>query len=157
MRIRPCTARDAAATARLFFEAVHESCAGDYTPAQLDAWAPAARDLTAWGAQLAASHALAAECDGTLAGFATRRPADVLDLLYVSPRFQRRGVASALCDRLEAACAADDFRTMTVHASRTARPFFEQRGYHVLAEQQVERRDVTLTNFRMEKTLDQVR
>lgn len=45
----------------------------------------------------------------------------------------------------------------TVHASRTARPFFEQRGYRVLAEQQVERRGVTLTNFRMEKTLDQVR
>ncbi|HIS40567.1 MAG TPA: hypothetical protein IAC12_07050 [Candidatus Aphodovivens avistercoris] len=43
MRIRPCTARDAASTARLFFEAVHESCAGDYTPAQLDAWAPAAQ------------------------------------------------------------------------------------------------------------------
>lgn len=118
---------------------------------------PAARDLAAWSAQLAASHALAAECDGALAGFATRRPADVLDLLYVSPHFQRRGVASALCDRLEAACAADSFRTMTVHASRTARPFFEQRGYRVLAEQQVERRGVTLTNFRMEKTLDQVR
>lgn len=157
MRIRPCTARDAAATAQLLFEAVHESCAGDYTPEQLDAWAPAARDLAAWSAQLAASHALAAECDGALAGFATRRPADVLDLLYVSPHFQRRGVASALCDRLEAACAADSFRTMTVHASRTARPFFEQRGYRVLAEQQVERRGVTLTNFRMEKTLDQVR
>lgn len=136
MLIRPCTARDADAAARLFHDAVHESCAGDYTPAQLDAWAPAARDL---------------------AGFATRHPADVLDLLYVSPHFQRRGVASALCDRLEAACAADSFRTMTVHASRTARPFFEQRGYRVLAEQQVERRGVTLANFRMEKTLDQVR
>ncbi len=157
MRIRPCTARNAAVTAQLLFEAVHESCAGDYTPAQLDAWAPAARDLVAWSAQLAASHALAAECDGALAGFATRRPADVLDLLYVSPHFQRRGVASALCDRLEAACAADSFRTMTVHASRTARPFFEQRGYRVLAEQQVERRGVTLTNFRMEKLLDRVR
>lgn len=42
-------------------------------------------------------------------------------------------------------------------AAATARLFFEQRGYHVLAEQQVERRGVTLTNFRMEKTLDQVR
>lgn len=52
MRIRPCTARDAAATAQLLFEAVHESCAADYTPEQLDAWAPAERDLAAWGARI---------------------------------------------------------------------------------------------------------
>ena len=124
MRIRPCTARDAAATARLLFETVHESCAGDYTPAQLDAWAPAARDLTAWSAQLAASHALAAECDGALAGFATRRPADVLDLLYVSPHFQRRGVASALCDRLRRRQLPHDDRARLPHRAavlRTAR------------------------------------
>lgn len=55
MLIRPCTARDANAAARLFHDVVHESCAADYTPEQLDAWAPAERDLAAWGAQLAAS------------------------------------------------------------------------------------------------------
>lgn len=42
---------------------------------------------------------------------------------------------------------------MTTHASITARPFFEKQGYRVIREQQVERRDLLLTNFVMEKTL----
>ena len=38
------------------------------------------------------------------------------------------------------------------HASITARPFFEKRGYQVLRAQQVERRGILLTNYIMEKT-----
>ena len=41
---------------------------------------------------------------------------------------------------------------ITVHASITARTFFEKRGYRVLREQQVERQGVLLTNYEMEKT-----
>ena len=40
---------------------------------------------------------------------------------------------------------------VTVHASRTARPFFERRGYRVVKAQQVERRGVLLENFAMAK------
>ena len=54
-------------------------------------------------------------------------------------------MASALCDTLPAA--------RTTHASITARPFFEARGYRVVRPQQVERRGQVLTNFVMEKEL----
>lgn len=37
------------------------------------------------------------------------------------------------------------------HASITARPFFEKRGYKVVKEQQIERQGVFLTNFAMKK------
>lgn len=40
-----------------------------------------------------------------------------------------------------------------VHASQTARPFFEKRDYHVLRSQRVERRGQHLTNYVMEKEL----
>ena len=53
-------------------------------------------------------------------------------------------MASALCDTLPAA--------RITHASITARPFFERRGWHVVKEQQVERRGVLLTNFVMERS-----
>ena len=53
-----------------------------------------------------------------------------------------------LCSRLEALVPG---RRIQVHASLTARPFFEGRGYHVVREQQVERRGVLLTNFLMEQ------
>ena len=42
---------------------------------------------------------------------------------------------------------------VTTHASITARPFFEKRGYHVVKEQQVERRGVVLINYVMIKRL----
>lgn len=41
--------------------------------------------------------------------------------------------------------------TIVTHASITARPFFEKRGYRVVKEQQVERRGIRLTNFVMKK------
>lgn len=63
------------------------------------------------------------------------------------PRHQGKGVATALCDRLEQVCAG----VISTHASITAKPFFEKRGYRVIREQQVERQGVALTNFVMEK------
>ena len=42
---------------------------------------------------------------------------------------------------------------ITTHASRTARPFFERRGYRVLRAQTVVRHGVALENFVMEKWL----
>ena len=55
-----------------------------------------------------------------------------------------------LCDFLETLYPVD---RVTVHASETARPFFEQRGYRLLRPQQVERRGQVLTNYVMEREL----
>ena len=52
-----------------------------------------------------------------------------------------------MCGRLEGAVQGD----VVTHASITARPFFEKRGYRVVKEQQVERNGVFLTNFVMVK------
>ena len=77
--------------------------------------------------------------------------AGYLDRLYVHKDYQKKGIASALCDRLEENCAAAYF---TTHASITARPFFEKRGYRVMKEQQVVRKGVKLTNYVMKKIFD---
>ena len=148
--LRPYRPEDCPALAHLFYETVHTACAADYTPAQLEAWAPGSGpDLAAWDASFQAHTTLVAEIGGRLAGFGDLDPAaGYLDRLYVRREFQRRGVASALCDALEQASRA---RPLTTHASRTARPFFEKRGYRVLRSQQVERRGQQLENFVMEK------
>lgn len=70
-----------------------------------------------------------------------------LDRLYVHKDFQRKGIATALCEELERAVSCK----ITTHASITAKPFFENRGYKVITEQQVNRQNVLLTNFIMEK------
>ena len=148
--LRPYRPEDCPALAHLFYETVHTVNAAHYSPAQLDAWAPACGpDLAAWDKSFRAHRTLVAELDGRLAGFGDLDPAaGYLDRLYVRREFQRRGVARALCDALEQASRA---RPLTTHASRTARPFFEKRGYRVLRPQQVERRGQQLENFVMEK------
>ncbi|GEA31614.1 hypothetical protein CDIOL_25370 [Clostridium diolis] len=45
------------------------------------------------------------------------------------------------------------FKVITVEASITAKPFFEKRGYHIVRQQEVERKGQLLTNFVMKKLL----
>ena len=74
-----------------------------------------------------------------------------LDRLYIHKEYQGRGIASALCDRLEREHPSEKY---TVHASITARPFFEKRGYAAVREQRVERHGIWLTNYVMEKVVE---
>jgi putative acetyltransferase len=63
------------------------------------------------------------------------------------------GVASALLGAVEASARAQGLPEIFTEASLTARPFFEQRGFSVLAAQLVEKRGQILKNFRMKKIL----
>lgn len=142
MTLRPYRPADCPHLAELFTSTVHTVCARDYTQAQLDAWADGQVDLAAWNASFLAHTTLVAVEGGSIVGFADLAPDGYLDRLYVHKDWQRRGVASALCDALSGA--------KVTHASLTARPFFEKRGWRVVKEQQVERHGVLLTNFVME-------
>ena len=150
MHLRDYRSGDCPALIRLFRETVHAVCAGDYTPEQLDAWAPEDMDQPAWDRSFLAHRTLVAVEGGEIIGFADLDPATgYLDRLYVHRDHQRQGVAAALCDALEPLAPGRVF----THASRTARPFFERRGYRVVRARQVERRGVTLDNYAMEKLL----
>lgn len=148
MILRSYHSADCGAIARLFYETVHAVNAADYSPAQLDAWATGTVELAQWDASFRAHLTLLAEVDGVLVGFADMAPDGYLDRLYVHKDYLRQGIATALCDRLEAQTPSACYVT---NASITARPFFEQRGYRVICAQRVERRGVILTNYRMEK------
>ena len=149
MTLRDYTKTDCAELAELFYDTVHTVNAKDYTQEQLDAWATNRVNLEAWNESFQAHHTVVAEMDGKIVGFGDIDETGYLDRLYVHKDYQRRGVAAAICDALEQRTKAAEF---TTHASITARPFFEKRGYTVAREQQVERRGVWLTNFVMKKS-----
>lgn len=148
MTLREYRPQDLAALAELFYQTVHAVNAADYTKEQLDAWAGGQVDLAAWDRSLREHTSVVAVEGESIVGFGDIDATGYLDRLYVHKDHQRRGVASAICDRLEQ--AAQEKRIVT-HASITARPFFEGRGYRVLREQRVERRGVLLANYVMEK------
>lgn len=138
---------DCEALAALFYETVHAVNKKDYTPAQLDAWATGTVDLAAWNASFSAHKTVVAWSGGKIVGFGDMDERGYLDRLYVHRDFQGRKVATAICDELERVVGGG----YSVHASITARPFFENRGYRTVARQEVIRRGVTLTNYKMEK------
>lgn len=149
MELRPYTQACCDDLARLFYDTVHRVNAVHYTQEQLAAWAPGIPDGVQWNNSFLAHSTLVAWQDGKVVGFADMDDTGYLDRLYVHADHQRQGIATALCDALEAQLPG---YTFTTHASITARPFFENRGYVVLREQQVQRRGVWLTNYVMQKT-----
>lgn len=155
MEIRTYRQEDIKDIAELFYDTVHTVNAADYTEKQLDAWADGNIDLSAWNRSFQEHMTLVAvmpsdKANGTqqIVGFADMDSTGYLDRLYVHKGFQRHGIATALCDRLEQAANVENF---TTHASITAKPFFEKRGYQVMCVQQVERKGVLLTNYVMKK------
>lgn len=147
MRIRAYRSEDCAALATLFYNTVHTVNARDYTQTQLDVWATGQVDLAAWDHSFLAHNTFVAELDGVIAGFGDIDETGYLDRLYVHKDYQRQGIAAALCDAMEKTVPG----RIVTHASITARPFFEGRGYTVVRAQQVDRQGVLLTNYVMEK------
>ena len=94
-----------------------------------------------------------AEIDGRIAGFTDLEPDGHVDMMYVHPDFKGRGVATALMATVEEAAAAQKLGRLYTEASITAKPFFEKKGFRVIAPQIVHVRGQDLVNYRMEKSL----
>ena len=148
MDIRRYEPSDCKHLAELFYQTVHCVNAKDYTEAQLNAWADGSVDLAEWNESFLDHYTVVAILNGIIAGFGDIDHTGYLDRLYVHKDYQSQGIATAICNELEQAFDVDK---ITVHASITAKPFFEHRGYKVLKEQQVVRKGIFLTNYIMEK------
>lgn len=148
MKIRAYQSADCKELTGLFYHTVHTINARDYTKEQLDVWATGQVDLERWDQSLRAHFSLVAVEGETIVGFGDLDAAEgYLDRLFVHADYQGKGIAAALCSQLESASHG----TIRTHASITAKPFFEKRGYRVVRKQQVERQGVFLTNYVMEK------
>ncbi|MGN6713977.1 GNAT family N-acetyltransferase [Anaerocolumna jejuensis] len=150
MVIREYNAADCREMAELFYNTVHGVNARDYTEEQLNAWASGQVNTDAWNLSFSENYTLVALEKDRLIGFGDIDKTGYLDHLFVHKDFQGRGVATMLCDRLEKHFPVS---RITTHASITAKPFFESRGYRVLREQQVTRNGVILINYVMEKLI----
>lgn len=147
MFIREYQTSDCGELASLFYSTVHTINAQNYTDEQLDVWATGNVDLEAWNSSFLEHYTLVAVEGDLIVGFGDIDKTGYLDRLYVHKDFQGNGIATAICNGLEQAVTG----TIIVHASITAKPFFEKRGYTVVREQQVERQGIFIINFIMKK------
>lgn len=149
MKLRKYKSEDCAKIAQLYYETVHSVNAKDYTEDQLNAWATGIVNLDDWNVSFIEHYTVVAMENEIIVGFGDIDKTGYLDRLFVDKNYQGKGIASAICENLENAFSVDKIKT---HASITAKPFFEKRGFKVIKEQEVERKGVKLKNFVMEKT-----
>ncbi len=151
---RPYRPADLPGIAAIYKASIHTLAAPYYSPEQLAAWAPLEEpDLARWALRIAPLHTFVSELDGIVSGFASYTDEGYLDLLFVHPDYARRGVATRLCARVEAALRAGGAARVFTHASLAARPFFDQQGFHCDVEETVECRGSYLRRFAMHKLL----
>ena len=133
----------------LFYNTVHNVNAKDYTKKQLDVWATGKENLNDWNKSLLNHYTLVATIAGVIVGFGDIDKSGYLDKLFVHKDYQQKGIGSVLCNELEKISP----NKITVHASITAKPFFLKRNYTMIKKQEVIRKNISLTNFFMEKSL----
>ncbi|WP_374546169.1 GNAT family N-acetyltransferase [Rhodoblastus sp.] len=151
--LRPALPADAPSLAALFRASIEELAQEDYSEAQIEAWAAVADDEEAFAKKLAGELTIIALLQGEIAGFASLKGADCLDMLYVHPDFARRGVATQLCDALEKLAGARKAASITTDASDCAQPFFAARAYAPQKRNMIFLGDEVLGNTTMTKQL----
>jgi putative acetyltransferase len=151
--LRPYVHADAKRCAEIFRSSIEELAAEDYDEAQRAAWASRADDEQAFGARLAQALTLLAVIDRAIAGFASLKGADQIDMLFVDPDFARQGAGGALIEALAKLAQARGAKRLTAEASDVAKPLFERQGFTAQKRNLVRVGDQWLANTTMTKTL----
>ncbi|GAA0092920.1 MAG: GNAT family N-acetyltransferase [Paraclostridium sp.] len=153
MNVRNFKNEDIESILKLFYDTVHSVNSKDYAKEQLKAWAPKELDKLKWIESLNKNYSLVVEEDTQIIGFGDIDSTGYLDRLYVHKNHQGKKVASNLITELENYVFNKGVKSIITDASITAKPFFENKGYKVIKEQQVELRGQVFTNFKMIKNI----
>ena len=137
----------------LFRDTVRRINGKDYSIQQVLAWAPDDIDAQQWTRRLENKAVRVAELEGIPVGFVEVARDGQIDMLYVHADHQGEGIASALLRSAETWARTRGLGRLFTEATITARPFFEHRGFRVIAPQRVIRRALEFINYRMDKLL----
>ena len=151
--LRPMLPDDGPELAALFAASIDELTGSDYSAEQQAAWMASAEDEATFTARLQGCLTIVALSDGAIAGFASLKDKDVVEMLYVRPDMAGRGVGTVLCDALERLAQGRGASAVTTAASDTAQPFFAKRGFEALHRETVVLGDEWLGRTLMRKTL----
>lgn len=153
VQIRRANPRDFDALGEVFHAAVREG-AGRYSPAQRAAWSPAPRAGPDWAAHLSSQSVWLAETEQQVMGFLTLRADGYIDLAYIRPEAQGRGLFRKLYEEAEAQARRLGLSRLWTDASLHAKAPFESVGFTVRVPETVMRNGEAFKRFQMEKTLN---
>lgn len=153
LQLRRFVAGDAAALHRVFHGAVHQTASRDYTPAQVQAWAPDDLDMAAWDAHMRVIQPFVVERAGEIVGYADLQPDGLIDHFFVAAPHGGMGVGQLLMDRIHEEAGRLGLAELHADVSLSAEGFFARNGFAVVERRLPVRRGVSLPNARMRKPL----
>jgi putative acetyltransferase len=136
----------------VFQNAIRQIAKDSYTIEQVDAWANTIYSRkNIWEQRIKNEAFIVAKIDEKIIGFAALKGFDYFDLLFVSPDFGRKGIASIMYDNLEAKIPKDTL--LKTDASKLSLPLFQKKGFIHVSDNKVEILGVRFTNHHMSKQL----
>ena len=153
MQIRLFKQEDAAQIAWLFHNTVRNINSQDYSERQVVAWAPEDVYFRDWQAVCSSRYTYVAEEDNQIIGFGELEANGHIDCFYVHYRHQGQGVGSKIYQAIEAQAKELNLSRLFAEASITAKEFFVGKGFKVIKQQQVIRRQEKFINYLVVKEL----
>ena len=151
--IRHARPNDLTAIQELFVDTIEAVCRYDYSPEQIAVWTSSIENTKRWTDKLMKQYFLIAEIDNRIVGFASLENNEYFDFMYVHKDYQRQGIADNLYSEIEAKAIKHGATLLTSDVSITARPFFEKKGFKIMAEQRNDIKCVEVINYKMIKEL----
>jgi putative acetyltransferase len=153
MEIRRFKLGDEAALFRVYFTAIHGVASRDYSPEQIEAWAPADLDVDLWANRVQKIRPFVVDFDNEIVGYADVQPDGYIDHFFVAGSHPRQGIGTQLMTRIHEEARSLGLTVLTSNVSKTAERFFALHGFHVVERRFPVLRGVTLQNALMRKEL----
>ncbi|KRN75254.1 hypothetical protein IV73_GL000414 [Weissella kandleri] len=155
MIIRRYDNNDLISIVDIFFNSIH-AVDSYYSIEQLNAWGnldKKAELITKWEYSLQNTYTLVAILDDGVVGFSNIDNDGYIDLMYVSPDYQNKRIATTLLKYLEDYAHRMGLKELTVNASAVAKNMFIKQGFRIVAKQSVVKNNVEMYNYKMYKSL----
>lgn len=153
MEIRRFRLGDETALLRVHISAIHIISSKDYTPEQIEAWAPSDLDAGLWASRIREIAPFVVEIGNEIVGYADVQRNGYIDQFFVSGTHGRQGIGIRLMARIHEEARSLGLTELTSDVSKTAEPFFALHGFQVVERRFPIRRGVVLQNALMRKAL----
>ena len=137
----------------VFLSAIRKIASRDYSPEQVEAWAPLDIDMSAWVDRISRLRPFVVTDGNIVVAYADIQPNGYIDHFYVSGDHPRKGIGRLLMTHIMEEAKTRALPRVFSQVSITAQPFFERFGFVVVRRQTVEVRGVWLDNALMEKAM----
>jgi len=153
IEVRQSLSSDVERIVQLFYDTIQNINIRDYSQEEVDDWSSWKVDIDRWLGKMREQYFAVAEIENKIVGFSSIAQDGYWDFMFVDKDTQGQGVASALLSEIEKKALEQNNDQIYSDVSKTAKGFFEHKGFIVERQQLKKSKQKELINFRMKKRI----